>query len=615
MHRCGRERGRDRNPIRPCRTIREHQDILVGEHGLGRRVAGALDGALQPGRPFGRGPGDVDRLGAEGAVEHLRDRADLREIAVGQHGLGNFEPLVCAGLTAKQVRPRADHRNQRHHQLFTDRIDRRIGDLREILLEIIVEQARAARKHRDRRIGAHRSNRIVAELRHRFEEFADVFLRISEGLLPIEQRTFVVGERRHLLGIRQFFELILGRLEPVGIGCGARERGLDLVILDDSALFEIDQQHFAGLKPPLADDPLLGDRQHAGLGRHDDMIIVGNDEACRPKPVAVERRADLAAVSEGDGGRAVPWLHERGMIFVEGLALGRHQRVARPGFRDQHHHRVRQRIAPGNQQLQRVIEAGGVRLAMRDQRPHLVEIGAEQIRFHRAAARVHPVHIAAHRVDLAIMRDQAVGMRQLPGRKSVGGEALVDERDCRLGQRIAQILVKTPDLTREQQALVDDGARREGGHVEIAEAGEDVLLRHILERILHLLANHEQFAFEGVLIGRCRAPGDDCLTDHRQLGKNGRAQHAAVDRHVAPADQRLAFLGQQPFESAHREIARSFLAREETHRDGIVARFGQIDALFRGPRAEQRVGDLDQDSGSIAHQRIGTDRAAMIQVQ
>ena len=110
------------------------------------------------------------------------------------------------------------------------------------------------------------------------------------------------------------------------------------------------------------------------------MVVVGDDVARRPQPVAVQRGADLAAVGEGDRGRAVPRLHQRGVVFVERLALGIHQRIAGPGFRDQHHHRMRQRVAAGHQDLQRVVDAGGVGLAVRNERPHLVEVRADQRR-------------------------------------------------------------------------------------------------------------------------------------------------------------------------------------------------------------------------------------------
>ena len=43
-----------------------------------------------------------------------------------------------------------------------------------------------------------------------------------------------------------------------------------------------------------------------------------------------------------------------------------------------------------------------------DQRHHLVEVGAEQLRRHRLPARRHPVDVAAHRVDLAVMADEPV---------------------------------------------------------------------------------------------------------------------------------------------------------------------------------------------------------------
>src|SRR5690348_16231541 len=67
-------------------------------------------------------------------------------------------------MLAEQVRARADHRHQRHHQLLADRIDRRIGDLGEVLLEVIVEELGLLREHGDRRIGAHRTPGSSASL-------------------------------------------------------------------------------------------------------------------------------------------------------------------------------------------------------------------------------------------------------------------------------------------------------------------------------------------------------------------------------------------------------------------------------------------------------------------
>jgi hypothetical protein len=184
----------------------------------------------------------------------------------------------------------------------------------------------------------------------------------------------------------------------------------------------------------LRDDLLFRNRQHAHFRRHDDHVVVGDEVAGRAQAVAVERRADLAAVGEGHGGRAVPRLHQRGVVFVEGAALLIHQLVAGPGFGDQHHHGVRQRIAALHQEFERVVEAGRVRLALVGDRPELGDVVAEQLGIDvacRAAIQltlprsvlISPlwatmrIGMRQQRVDLAVVRDQA--------REGVGREALM----------------------------------------------------------------------------------------------------------------------------------------------------------------------------------------------
>ena len=160
-------------------------------------------------------------------------------------------------------------------------------------------------------------------------------------------------------------------VEPLLVGVARRDLRLDLLVGDDAALDEIDQKHAAGLQPPLLDDLLLGHRQHAGFRRHDDAVVVGDDVAGGPETVAVERRADLAAVGEDDCCRPVPRLHQRCVVLVERLAVGIHRLVAGPCLGNQHHHGVRQRVAALEQEFERVVEAGGVRLSFVGDRPEL----------------------------------------------------------------------------------------------------------------------------------------------------------------------------------------------------------------------------------------------------
>ena len=284
---------------------------------------------------------------------------------------------------------------------------------------------------------------------------------------------------------------------------GLRQRALHLVVRDDAALFEIDQQHLARLQPPLGDDLLLRNRQHAHFGGHDHEIVVGHEVARRAQAVAVERRPDLPAVREGDRGRPVPGLHQRGMIFVEGAPALVHQRVAGPGLGDQHHHGMGQRIAALHQEFERVVEAGGVRLAFVGDRPELRNVVAEEFGRHRSLARRHPVDVAPQGVDLAVVGDHAIGMGERPRREGVGREALMHQGQSRLEALVRQVAEVAAEAGRQQQALVDDRARRHRHRIETGRAP----VREPVHRARDHLAQDVQAPFERVAIGGCPARG------------------------------------------------------------------------------------------------------------
>ena len=344
------------------------------------------------------------------------------------------------------------------------------------------------------------------------------------------------------------------------------------------------------------------------------MVLVGDDEAGRTQAIAVQGGADLATIGEGHGRRAVPRLHQGCMVLVESLALGIHQRIAGPGFRDQHHHRMGQRIAAGQQQLERVVEAGGVRLAVRDQRPHLVEVGAQQVGLHPATTGVHPVHIAADGVDLTVVGHEPIGVGQPPGREGVGREPLVDQGQGGFRERVGQILVEGPHLAGQQQALIDHGAGRQGRQIEILQSRQAFLFRQLGDRVLDLLAHGQQLPLVGVLILDGRAAADEGLADHRHGVEHGLADAVQVHRHVAPAQNRLLLDLHEVFELGHGDLARGVVVRQEAHGHGVFAGRRQIDPVVLGPGAIERVGNLNQNPGPIADQRVGAHRAAVVQI-
>ena len=195
-----------------------------------------------------------------------------------------------------------------------------------------------------------------------------------------------------------------------------------------------------GCRRSLQADVLGRDVEHADLARHDDEVVLGHVVARRTQAVAIEHRADHRAVGERHRRRAVPRLHQRRVVLVEGAPRRIHRLVVLPRLGDHHQHGVRQRAPAHHQELEHVVEGRGVAAALADDRQQLLQVAlGEERRLEQALAGAHPVDVAAQRVDLAVVGDDAIRVRQRPRREGVGAEALVDERQARLEIGVAQV--------------------------------------------------------------------------------------------------------------------------------------------------------------------------------
>ncbi|MNS92630.1 hypothetical protein D3C72_1267730 [compost metagenome] len=299
------------------------------------------------------------------------------------------------------------------------------------------------------------------------------------------------------------------------------------------------------------------------------------------------------------------------MVFVERAAARVHGGVLFPGLGNHHHHGLADRVAGHRQQLEAVVEGGGVGLAGEADRVELLQVGAEHGRRHHAFARLHPVVVALDRVDFAVVSDIAVRVGQRPLGEGVGREALVHQAQGRDATLVLQVEVVGTDLVGQQQALVDHGA---AGHAR------NVVFLAVLElQALDVgaggLADHVQLALQRVLHDHVVAAADEDLAQQRFLfAHGGRHGHVAVDRHVAPAQQHLAFGLDGAFHLLFAGFARGVFLRQEDHADAIFAGRGQRDALLGHFFAVQQVGQLDQDAGAVAHQLVGADGAAVVEV-
>ena len=90
----------------------------------------------------------------------------------------------------------------------------------------------------------------------------------------------------------------------------------------------------------------------------------------------------------------------------------------------------------------------------------------------------------------------------------------------------------------------------------------------------------------------CRITGSIFLTDA--------PRPVLSHRHVAPAEQHLAFVLDRALDLVLAGEARGRLLRQEHHADAVLPERRQLDALLRHLLAEERVGDLDQDARAVA---------------
>ena len=398
-------------------------------------------------------------------------------------------------------------------------------------------------------------------------------------------------------------------LHPLGVGLPRSQLLLDLLVRDQALLFGIHQQHAARREPPLHPHVLGLDGEHACFRGHHNQSVVSHEVSARPQAVPVELCADHPPIGKRHRSRTVPRLHQRRMVFIKCFDVLRHGGVVLPRFGDQHRHHVRDAAPRHRQQFHCVVQVRRVAAARRNDRKQPLHVVAEQRRGQHGLPRIHPVHVPAQCVDLSVVADVAVRMRQLPARECIRGEALVHEAQRARHLRIRQLLVEMHDLRSEQQSLVDDRPRRQRRNVE-----ELLLLQvGLRDRCLGLLAQHVKFAFERVLVHAGR-PADEDLLDVGLGVARQAPDRVSVDRSVAPPEHGESVFARNPLEDARAEHSLLGIDRQEHHSDPVFARRRQGETKVRAFPVEEEMGNLNQNAGAISRFGIAAAGAPMCKV-
>ena len=354
VHRTGGEDHGDCRAFRGDGFIGEDDVGAAGAHALLRLAADALDGAAQTALT-------VDDL--EGAIHHAgivaHGFAHRLELGGGEHRGVELQQVALLGVFIQHVAEVAQAGFQRHHAGFAQAVDGRVGDLGEALAEEMVQAAVFFREHGERRVVAHGAGGFLCVFDHGVQQQFELLQREANGELAAAQ-----GERvqAHGLGGVGFHDMIDDgdTLHPVAEILAGGEHVLHFGIVVKFRGIEVHADGLAGADMAFFDDFILIQLHHAGFRADDEHAVPGDGVTQGAQPVTVQPGDNEIAVGGGDGGRSVPGFHDC-VAIAEQIAVGfGHRRVVGDGGRD-HQRLGHRRVAAGaHQQLEHVVQRGGV---------------------------------------------------------------------------------------------------------------------------------------------------------------------------------------------------------------------------------------------------------------
>ena len=219
-------RGEDGRDGESCRVLErggrigQDEDLGPGAGGVERAGGESVERDLEAGIAAGGRPRRVEP--AHGPVRRPGAVADRVEqpVEVDDHRASDPHGLGARGHAAQERRPAAELHLEVHDRPLALGVDRRVGDLRERLAEVVAGGTRDARPPGERRVVAHAPQRLVRVERHRPHVEAQLL-----GVQP-EQVAQGGGRRGDALGRRSRGSGRLGRRPgtrtPVGPSASAK---------------------------------------------------------------------------------------------------------------------------------------------------------------------------------------------------------------------------------------------------------------------------------------------------------------------------------------------------------------------------------------------------------
>ena len=141
VNHAGTQEGRDSNAVGTGLAVGQDENLVALLDGFGGRIADTVECFDVSGNTIDLGEGDVNRGGGPVRV-NLVDLGQGVEFLGGEDWRREVEPVALFLVHLEQVALGTDVGTKRHDDGLTNGVDRRVGDLREELTEVLREQTR-----------------------------------------------------------------------------------------------------------------------------------------------------------------------------------------------------------------------------------------------------------------------------------------------------------------------------------------------------------------------------------------------------------------------------------------------------------------------------------------
>ena len=266
--------------------------------------------------------------------------------------------------------------------------------------------------------------------------------------------------------------------EPLAVRIFGSQLLLDFPVVVDLALKGVHKQDLSWLETALGDDVPRFEVHHSHLGSDHHHSVSGDGVTGWPQSVPVKQTACITAVGEHQGGRAVPRLHQDGVIFIESLEVFADRVLVVERLRNEDAHGLRKAHAAHHEKLERIVQTGGVGHLLLENRfdfPYVTKDFAGE----HALPRLKPSPVASDGVDFTIVAQETEGLCKFPLRECIGRETGMDKGETAGEIVVAQVRIVSSELSGSKHSLVDDVLARKGADVEII----------VIDAVFNLLAD------------------------------------------------------------------------------------------------------------------------------